>query len=264
MLRESEGTLSAAESVISDAGTCTSRDSMNRFTGPLMVLVFGFAMAWGQAPAANSSPAPQTPAAQTTSQRSTPAAQPSSAASSPQQSISGCMTERFGIFTVDDTSTSKAWQVKAPGTSLYADENHVVTVKGVSDPKSASPILYAENVQVSGQPCGNAQAANGTSGQTATGANGATGASTSGTTMAPAGSAGAAASTGTTTSTTGATGTQSSEPGTAPSTPKASPGTGAAASGTASNPATQPSENKGVPNAGTPTSNPPQSNPPQQ
>jgi hypothetical protein len=175
------------------------------------------------------------------------------------------MTERFGIFTVADSATSKSWQVKAPGTSLYPDANHMVSVKGLPDPKAPSPILYAENVQNTGQPCGNAAATNGATGQPGAvqgqqaqplgGANGATASGTTGS-AAPSGSAGAAASTGSTGSTTGATGTQN--PSTTPATPKAEQGTGAAVNGPASNPATQPSENKGVPNSGTPTNPPPQ------
>ncbi len=142
---------------------------MNRFTGSLSVAVLGIATVWAQAPAATQkSPATQAstaqaPAASTGAQQSsTASAQPKASAQGQQASISGCMTERFGIFTVNDTATSKSWQVKAPGTSLYNDENHVVSVKGVADPSASTPTVYAENVQPSGQPCGNAQAANGT------------------------------------------------------------------------------------------------------
>ena len=170
---------------------------------------------------------------------------------------------------VTDSATSKSWQVKAPGTSLYPDANHVVSVKGLPDPKAPSPILYAENVQNTGQPCGNAQATNGATGQPGAvqgqQAQPLTGANASATTgsTAPSGSAGAAAGTSTTGSTTGATGTQNAEPGTSSTSSTTAPANGASASGQSSNPATQPSENKGVPSAGTPTNTPPQSNAPQ-
>ena len=118
---------------------------MSRFTALTVVLVLGFAMAWAQAPAS-------------------PAAAPQANAAAPagQASISGCMTESFGIFSVADASSSKAWNVHGSGISLWNYNNHVVKVQGLEDPKAQGSILYAQTVQDTGQPCGNAQAANGT------------------------------------------------------------------------------------------------------
>lgn len=241
---------------------------MNRFSGSLSVVVLGIATVWGQAPAANSQPTTspstaQAPAAQPSSS-ATPqtGAKQSSSGTTQESSISGCMTEYFGIFKVSDTASSKSYQVKAPGTSLYKDENQTVTVKGIVDPAAATPTLYAESVQANGQPCGNAQAANGTTqpgaiqGQQAqpalgaavtAGQNSSTGTATTPTTGAVAGS------TASQTGTTGANSTTGSS--------TANPSTGTSMSGATSNQPAQPSENKGTPSAGTPSNTPPQSNP---
>jgi hypothetical protein len=246
-----------------------TRLKMNRFTGTVSVVALGIAMAWAQVPAAGSqSTAGQPATAQTTNGQTsgtqTATAQKNASSAAENTSVTGCMTQRFGIFTVNDTATSKSWRVKVPGTSLYNDANHMVTVKGFEDPKAPTPTLYAQNVQTTGQPCGNAQANNGTQPGAAT--TGPTGATANGTPPNPSGAvAGSAESqsgtTGTnaTTNTTGATpatGTSESNGATA-----SQSGTGSTAAGPGTSPTTQPSENKGVPNSGTPTNTPPQSSP---
>jgi hypothetical protein len=82
------------------------------------------------------------------------------AAGSNENNISGCMVQSFGNFTVNDAATSKNWQIKGNGANLWNLENHVVKVHGLSDPKSANPVMYAQNVQDTGESCGNATAAN--------------------------------------------------------------------------------------------------------
>jgi hypothetical protein len=210
------------------------RLEMNRFTVLFVILVFALTMAWAQAPAA----------------------QPAVAAPAATSSISGCMTQSFGIFTVPDNG--KTWSVKGTGTSLWNYDNHVVKVTGLADPKSASPVLYAQSVQDTGQPCGSAATAsaaapaNGTA--TTTAATGAANGTATG--------AGAPAAT-TSTATTSA-------PASAAAEPQQQPGGGIAqntspnAPVTAQAPATQPgttgvtnsapqtSENKGTPEAGSP------------
>src|SRR5689334_9445004 len=105
------------------------RFCMNRFTGLLAVFVLSITMAWAQAPA------PQNGAA--------PAAAPAAAAAPSQQaSVSGCMTQYYGQFSVADAGTSKSWQVKGEGTRLWDHENHLVKIQGLPDPKAASPVLY--------------------------------------------------------------------------------------------------------------------------
>ena len=242
---------------------------MNRFTGYLSVVVLGMAMAWAQAPAAGTQSTTGQPAPAQTTNPQTPGTQPSSAgaaqqnasSSAQQTSVAGCMTQRFGIFTVNDTSNSKSWQIKAPGTSLYNDANQMVTVKGLEDPKAPSPTLYAQNVQTTGQQCGNAQATNGAqpgaaaSGQTGTTANGP--ANPSGAVAGSAETQSGTTGTNATTSTTGATGAT----GTSESNGATTPQTGSSAAGPGASPTTQPNENKGVPSSGTPTNTPPQSSP---
>jgi hypothetical protein len=110
---------------------------MNRFTGLLAVVVLGFTLAWAQAPAA---------------------APAQAAAPTQQASVSGCMTQYYGHFSVADAS-SKAWQIKGNGARLWDHENHVVRIQGLPDPAAAG-VIYVQNVQDTGQACGNAQAAN--------------------------------------------------------------------------------------------------------
>ncbi len=120
---------------------------MNRFARLVFLPAFGLTLAWAQAPA-------QQPAAQ-------PAAAPAqTAAASQQASVTGCMTQWFGQYSVADSASSKAWQVKGNSTDFSSHENHVVKVQGLPDSKAPSPVLYAQSVQDTGQTCGNAQASN--------------------------------------------------------------------------------------------------------
>jgi hypothetical protein len=207
---------------------------MSRFTALSVVLIFGFAMAWAQAPAAQ--PAAAAPAAQTSS-------------------ISGCMTQSFGIFTVP--SAGKNWSVKGDGASLWNFDNHVVKVQGIVDPKAANPVLYAQSVQDTGQPCGSAAVA--TASPNAAGTPAA--ANAANTAAAPMGAnstatAPASATTATTPSTTTAEPQQQPGGGVAQNTSPEMSQTSAAQSGTTgvTTPAPQTSENKGTPAAGSPTS----------
>jgi hypothetical protein len=218
---------------------------MNRFAVLLAIFLFGFTMAWAQAPA--SQPAAAAPAASSSS------------------TISGCMTQSFGIFTVPESG--KTWNVKGNGASLWNMDNHVVKVTGIVDPKATSPVIYAQSVQDTGQPCGNAAAANaaapnGTNGATAaTAATGTTTAPVTGATAAPANGA-PAATTPSTTSPTATTAPATTEPqqpgGAVAQNPPSTATTGAQASGNqagttgVTTPTPQSSENKGTTAAGSP------------
>jgi hypothetical protein len=67
------------------------------------------------------------------------------------------MTQSFGMFSVPDAG--KTWNVRGSGASLWNFDNHVVKVQGLADPKAASPVLYAQSIQDTGQPCGSAATA---------------------------------------------------------------------------------------------------------
>jgi len=191
---------------------------MNRFSGFAVLLVYG-SMAWAQAPAAQAAPQ-------------------AAAAPSQSTSISGCMTQSFGNFTVADSASSKTWGVKGSGSPLWGYANHVVKVQGLPDPQAASPLLYAQSVQDTGQACGNAQAS------------AATPATPNGTAQS------AAVATPTTAQATAAQPEPQQQPGggVAQATPPAQPASPQAAqSGTTgvTTAAPQNSENKGTPAAGT-------------
>jgi hypothetical protein len=121
---------------------------MERVHGTLAVFVLLAATLWGQGQAQASNgtggTAPQTAAP---------------AAASNQNNISGCLQQSFGVFKVDDAATSKDWQIKGNGANLWSFENHVVRVQGLPDPKSATPVMYAQNVQDTGETCGTQAAA---------------------------------------------------------------------------------------------------------
>ena len=223
---------------------------MNRFTGVFVVLIFAFTLGWGQA-----TPAPQNGA---------PAATPAQAAPTPPADVTGCMTQWFGNFSVASANNAQSWQIKGDGAALWNHENHVVTIKGLADPKASSPTMYAQNIQDTGQSCGTAAASNaatvqpGAAGSTTPTANAETGSTTG---------AGAA------TAAPGATGTPAGtesqqQPGggvaqpstttTQPQTPQASAapqqgGVSGTAAGSSMTPQSNTTaENKGVPTAGTP------------
>jgi hypothetical protein len=146
------------------------------------------------------------------------------------------MTQSFGIFSVPDGG--KAWDVKGSGASLWNYDNHVVKVQGIVDSKAASPVLYAQSVQDTGQPCGSAATASA---------------------KAPAGTA--APATTSATATTAPAAAQPAEPqqqpgggvaqNAAPAAPAAAQPSAQSTTGVAA-PTPQTSENKGTPAAGSP------------
>jgi hypothetical protein len=129
---------------------------MNRVQGAVVVLVFSMASVWGQNQQVSNGTTGTMP------QNGAPAA------ASNQNNISGCMVQHFGNFTVNDAATTKNWQIKGNGANLWNHENHVVKVQGLPDPKSPTPVIYAQNVQDTGETCGNAANTN----QTVTGKTG--------------------------------------------------------------------------------------------
>lgn len=205
---------------------------MNRFTGLFVAVVFGITMAWAQAPA------PQNGAA--------PAAAPAQAAAPSQQaSVSGCMTQYFGQFSVADAGSSKSWQVKGAGARLWDHENHVVKIQGLPDPQAASPVVYALSMQDTGQPCGSAQAANAAPALNA----GPAASATSAQPEAQQQPGGGISQPSTPTAPNSAASTPQA---TTPQTPAQQGGVSGAATNSPATPAQAAGENKGTPTAGTP------------
>jgi hypothetical protein len=104
----------------------------------------------------SSTPTPSQPGQASTGSTSQAGASPTAS------NISGCMQQSWGRYLVTDSASNTTYDVKGSGTKLSDHANHVVQVKGLPDTKSArgdTVPFYVQQVQDSGQSCGNAAAA---------------------------------------------------------------------------------------------------------